>query len=78
MQLNVSGESLERRDAKNFPLEVWQIGKKMLLFPFTLGKAPIRAFIQENVFFYEHAPVPKTALGSTTSLWFCKISRASC
>ena len=48
VQLNVSGEALERRDAKNFRLEVWLIGKKMLLFPFTLGKAPIRAFIQEN------------------------------
>ena len=50
VQLNVRGESLERRGAKNFPLEVWLIGKKMLLFPFTLGKAPRRAFIQENVF----------------------------
>ena len=29
----------------------WLIGKKMLLFPFSLGKAPLRAFyIQENVF----------------------------
>ena len=26
------------------------MGKKMLLFPFSLGEAPIRAFIQENVF----------------------------
>ena len=65
MQLNVSRGVTG--GAKNFPLEVADGQKDAFISIFSWGGA-YKSFYSRKCFFYEHAPVLKTALASTTSL----------